>query len=98
MAQRSPTEVLASLASDHRLKGFVRNGKVEPLPAKRSRRVQLLVEVAQVFEPGIRYPEREVNGRLAAIHADYCALRRYLVDEQLLDRDQGEYWRIGGPT
>jgi hypothetical protein len=27
---------------------------------------------------------------------DVAALRRYLVDAQLLDRADGEYWRIGG--
>ena len=27
---------------------------------------------------------------------DYVTVRRYLVDESLLDRDGGEYWRSGG--
>jgi hypothetical protein len=27
---------------------------------------------------------------------DHVTLRRYLVDESLLDRDGGEYWRSGG--
>jgi hypothetical protein len=97
MAELVPEQILASLARDARLRVFLRDGKVELLPAKRSRRLQLLDEVAQAFEPGIRYPEREVDRRLGAIHADYCALRRYLVDERRLDRDHGEYWRVGGP-
>jgi hypothetical protein len=29
-------------------------------------------------------------------HDDTAALRRYLVDEGLLDREAGEYWRAGG--
>jgi hypothetical protein len=33
-----------------------------------------------------------------ALHPDYAALRRYLVDEELMDRAGGEYWRIGGPV
>jgi hypothetical protein len=56
----------------------------------------LLGEVVQVFEPGIRYPERDVNELLGALFDDYAALRRYLVDEALLERAAGEYWRIGG--
>lgn len=98
MAELSPDQILDALARDQKLRGFVRDGKLEALPAKRSRRLELLYEVAQAFEPGVRYTEREVNSRLAAIHPDYAALRRYLVDEDLMDRSGGEYWRIGGPV
>ena len=35
---------------------------------------------------------------LRAWHPDHAALRRYLVDELLLARDAGIYWRIGGPA
>ena len=47
-------------------------------------------------EPGVRYPEREVNALLAVWHPDVAALRRYLVDEGLLTREAGVYWRSGG--
>jgi hypothetical protein len=96
MPELDPGEVLDALARDPRFRVFLRDGKLESLPAKRSRRLQLLNEVAQAFEPGIRYTEREVNRRLAVMHDDYAALRRYLVDEELLDRAHGEYWRSGG--
>ena len=66
------------------------------MPAKRSRRLVVLDHVAQVFEPGRRYPEREVNVLLRAFYDDYAALRRYLVDEGFLAREDGEYWRSGG--
>jgi len=49
-----------------------------------------------VFEPGVKYPERDVNAILRAWHDDHAALRRYLVDEGLLDREGGQYWRSGG--
>jgi hypothetical protein len=87
-----------ALARDVRLSGFIRDGRIEAMPAKWSRRLLLLNEVAQAFEPGVRYPESEVNRVLGDIFSDYAALRRYLVDEQLLDRADGEYWRIGGPV
>jgi len=44
----------------------------------------------------VRYPERQVNAMLRAWYPDYAALRRYLVDEHLLAREAGEYWRAGG--
>jgi hypothetical protein len=98
MAEAKPADVLDALASDVRLRGYLRDGKIDAMPAKQSRRRLLLAEVAQVFEPGVRYPERHVNELLGALYPDYAALRRYLVDEEFLDRASGEYWRIGGPV
>jgi hypothetical protein len=98
MAASTTAAVLDVLARDIKLRGFVRDGRIEGMPAKRSRRLLLLDEVAQVFEPGVRYPEREVNRVLGDMFSDYATLRRYLVDEQLMERAAGEYWRIGGPV
>ena len=72
------------------------NGRLEQMPAKRSRRLVVLDQVAGRFEPGHRYPEREVNDVLRTVWPDYAALRRYLVDEGFLDRADGVYWRAGG--
>jgi hypothetical protein len=33
---------------------------------------------------------------LLAYHPDYAALRRYLVEEDFLARENGVYWRAGG--
>jgi hypothetical protein len=98
VAGKEPSAVLDVLANDARLRNFLRDGRIDVMPARRSRRLELLAEVAQIFEPGIRYPEREVNDLLVAVFDDCAALRRYLVDEQFLDRQAGEYWRIGGPV
>jgi hypothetical protein len=91
-----PAGVIKALASDPSLKAFVRDGQVENLPAKMSRRRLLLNQVALAFEPGVRYPERDVDDFMRAIHSDHAALRRYMVDEEFLDRADGMYWRIGG--
>ncbi len=78
------------------LDAFVHDGRITSIPAARGKRSVVLDWLAQDFEPGRRYSEREVNAILARRYADTATLRRYLVDEQLLDRDRGEYWRIGG--
>ncbi len=44
----------------------------------------------------VRYQEREVNFSLQMFYPDYATLRRYLVDEGLLTRADGVYWRTGG--
>src|SRR3954462_3681749 len=83
-------------AEDAVLSAFVRDGRLVSVPAQQSKRRIVLEHLVRVFEPGVRYPEREVNALLAVWHADYAALRRYLVDEGLLSRDGGQYWRTGG--
>lgn len=79
---------------------FVEDGHLVRLPAKRGRRRVLLEHIASSFEPGRRFPEREVDVVLRAWCAggvaDYVTLRRYLVDEGLLSREHGVYWRTGG--
>ena len=91
-----PAPVLEAMAGDPRLRVFLGHGRIETLPAKRSRRRLLLDQIAQAFEPGVRYPERRVSLFLGDLHPDYAALRRYLVDEDFLTRSAGLYWRTGG--
>lgn len=85
-------------AEDAVLSAFVRDGRLVSIPAQYSKRRVVLDHLVRIFEPGIRYPEREVNALLAVWHADVAALRRYLVDEGLLTREAGVYWRSGGPV
>jgi hypothetical protein len=84
------------------LRAFVRGGRLLGLPANRSRRVIVLEHLAQSFEPGVDYPESEVNAVLAEWAAgsgvDHVSLRRYLIDEDLLRRADGIYRRSGGWT
>jgi hypothetical protein len=83
-------------AEDAVLRTFLRDGRLVSIPAQHSKRRVVLEHLVHVFEPGLRYPEREVNALLAAWHPDVAALRRYLVDEALLTREAGVYWRSGG--
>jgi hypothetical protein len=78
------------------LDAFVHEGRITSIPASRSKRLIVLDWLVQDFEPGERYSERRVNAILDRRHPDTAMLRRYLVDEDLLDRAGGEYWRIGG--
>jgi hypothetical protein len=79
------------------LRAFISDGRITALPAKRSRRLLLLDEVAQAFEPGRKYPESVVDKILKTVFDDHCTLRRHLVDESFLSRTPaGTYWRAGG--
>lgn len=70
--------------------------RLTEIPASHSKRLVVLERLALEFEPGRRYPEAEVNELLGRFHPDHASLRRHLVDEGLLDREQGKYWRTGG--
>jgi hypothetical protein len=96
MTELDPASILEAVARDLRLRAFVRNGEIAVMPAKQAKRRLLLNEVARGFEPGVRYSESTVSHFLSALYADYAALRRYLVDEGLLTRKDGQYWRTGG--
>ena len=80
------------------IRSFVSGHSLVSIPARRSKRRIVLDLLAQDFEPGVHYTEGEVNRRLRAWHPDVAALRRYLVDEGLMDRAGGcgDYWRAGG--
>jgi hypothetical protein len=78
------------------LRAFLPHGRLAQMPAQRTKRRIVLDHIARVFEPGVRYAERDVNTLLRAFDDDYATLRRYLVDEGFLARAGGEYWRAGG--
>ena len=78
------------------LRVFMRDGRLAQIPVRRAKRLLLLDYIAQVFVPGRRYSEAEVNAVLRAFHDDHAALRRYLVDEDFMSREGGCYWRTGG--
>jgi hypothetical protein len=91
-----PEPLLDDPAEDAVLSAFVRDGRLVAIPAQQSKRRVVLEHLVRVFDVGVRYPEREVNALLAVWHPDTAALRRYLVDEGLLSREAGQYWRTGG--
>jgi hypothetical protein len=91
-----PAPLSADPAEDAVLSSFVRDGRLVSIPAQQTKRRLVLEHLVRVFDVGVRYPEREVNALLAVWHPDVAALRRYLVDEGLLTREAGVYWRSGG--
>lgn len=72
------------------------DGSLRTLPSRHAKLLAVLDHVAQSFELGRTYPESQVNEILQRFHPDYAALRRYLVDDGFLTREQGVYWRSGG--
>ncbi len=75
---------------------FDEHGGLTQIPMQRAKRLVLLDILSQRFLPGQLYSEGRVNLILGQFNSDWAALRRYLVDEDFLDRRDGFYWRTGG--
>jgi hypothetical protein len=74
------------------------DGSLRSIPTRAAKRLVILDHVAQAFPIGESWPEAEVNAVLRRFHPDVAALRRYLVEDEFLDRRDGRYWRSGGST
>jgi len=72
------------------------DGRLRTIPSKHSKLLVVLDHLSQSFEPGRTYPEAEVNQILTRFHPDFAALRRYLVENGFLTREDSVYWRSGG--
>ncbi|MFD5871519.1 DUF2087 domain-containing protein [Streptomyces sp. NPDC060322] len=81
----------------HQVAALFSGGRLTAIPRKPARRQQLLEHLAQtLFEQDRAYTEREVDEALLTVHADYSALRRYLVVAGLLERPRdGSAYRRG---
>jgi hypothetical protein len=76
------------------VRAFLRDDRLVSIPAKpRKRELLLPVILDRCFPEDRAYEEKEVNMRLALLHPDVAALRRYLVDGGLMTRDAGIYRR-----
>ena len=73
---------------------FDEDGRLRTIPAQRKKRLIVLERLSEEFERGREYSEREVNLVLADFHDDFCTLRREMVDEHLMSREDGRYRRV----
>ena len=70
------------------------DGRLKSIPTQQKKQSVILKYLVKNFEPGVKYPEAQVNQILGRYHEDYAALRRYMVDDGLLLREKGIYWKV----
>ncbi len=98
------TEQVAAVVEDVDLNAYDRkviesysrpDGSLKTIPAQRKKLDAVLRHVVKVFEPGVRYSEKQVNEMLFRFHADTASLRRELIGAKLMQREGGggAYWR-----
>jgi len=70
------------------------DGSLKTIPAQRKKLLAILRHIISDFKPGMQYSEKQVNTILARYHEDTATLRREMVVAGLMDRKDGEYWRV----
>ena len=73
------------------LETFFEYGRLKAIPAQRKQERTCLEEIAKALEPGRVSAEPELNQVLLGFHEDYCTLRRDMISEGLLQRENGQY-------
>jgi DNA-binding transcriptional ArsR family regulator len=77
------------------LKDFVSAaGTLRTIPAQRKKRSVILRHIVQELTPARHYSEKQLNNILKRFHADTATMRREMIAEKLIVRQNGEYWRI----
>lgn len=68
--------------------------KLQAFSPKEKKKVVILMKIAEQFEQGKQYSEKEVNQILASVYNDFATLRRYLIDYGFMKRtkDGKKYW------
>jgi len=72
------------------------DGAIRQLPTNRRKLDVILRYIAEHFDFGKIYKEKQVNAVIGALHEDISGLRRDLISVGFLDRkkDGSEYWRV----
>lgn len=95
-------ETIASLVEDVEgeawekkvLRDFLVEGeRLKEIPASRKKRDVILKWLVSKFEPGVKYPEAQVNEVIKRHHPDFATLRREFIMGKLMSRENGLYWR-----
>lgn len=73
---------------------FFEYGKLKSIPTQRKKERIILEVIAEQFDFGRVYTEREVNLIIADFHDDFCTIRRDMISEKLLDRNREGYWKV----
>ena len=72
---------------------FRPDGTLMTIPVKSAKKIAVLHRIAEDLAPNVRYPEKELNAIIAKFHDDTAAIRRYMIEYGILERDvESVYW------
>lgn len=73
------------------LKAFFCDGRLTAWPVKHSKQLIVLEQLVSDFQPGVCYPEAQVNQLIRQRFEDFCLIRRSFVDLGFMRRESGVY-------
>ncbi|HJT55477.1 MAG TPA: metalloregulator ArsR/SmtB family transcription factor [Ktedonobacteraceae bacterium] len=73
---------------------FLQDGRLASMPSQYKKRRYVMEELARSFEWGRLYDEKEVNAILKTFHEDVASLRREMIDQRIMMRENGRYWLV----
>ncbi len=76
------------------INSFFEYGKLKSIPSQRKKERIVLEEIAKSFEKGREYTEREVNIIIADFNDDFCTIRRDMISEGIIARENMIYRKL----
>jgi len=74
------------------LKTFFKKEKLVKLPVQWKKKMIILDEFVKKFKSGKKYREEEINQIIMESYLDYCTIRRLMIDEGIMRRENQTYW------
>ena len=72
---------------------FSEDGSLISIPARSSKKIEVLKRIAEEFSTGVIYPEKDLNEIIARFHSDTAAIRRHMIEFGIMERNtSSEYW------
>ena len=76
------------------MQAFIQNNHLTKIPDQRKKRLVILRWLVNQLQTERRYPESEINQFFLQYHEDYATLRREMITNMLMKREDGVYWRL----
>ncbi|MCB8979643.1 MAG: DUF2087 domain-containing protein [Ardenticatenaceae bacterium] len=76
------------------LRHYTDGTRLKKLPENDAELREIASWLADLFEFGVDYPEKEVNARVEQVHPDFAELRRLMVDFGFMTRSWGVYQKV----
>lgn len=73
---------------------FLEGDRITAIPTGYKKRLVILKWLVSHFEEDVQYSEKQVNEIIQRHNPDYCTFRREFIDNNLMERESGVYWRI----
>ena len=72
---------------------FNLDGTLISIPVKPAKKIAVLQRIAQELSSTTRYSEKDLNAIIATFHDDTAAIRRYMIEYGILERNgESVYW------